>query len=241
MRSVRRQGRSPSGGSGLSLLTDVLDELGVSTDTQLIELAFTHRSYAFEHGRIPSNERLEFLGDAVLQIVVTEHIYRTYPDLAEGQLAKLRASVVSAHALSEVARELGIGAYLRLGQGEILTGGADKTSILADTMEAVIGALYLAAGPEAAAAFVHKLLDERIASREHEGHYTDFKTALQELCAKLGYEPPRYEISGVGPDHQRVFTAVVHVDGKPAGTGEASSKKRAEQIAAELAFQGLDA
>ncbi|MDO5066852.1 MAG: ribonuclease III [Propionibacteriaceae bacterium] len=208
-------------------------------DTQLLELSFTHRSFAFENGRIPSNEKLEFLGDAVLQIVVTEHIFTSFPDLAEGQLAKLRASVVSAHALAEVARELGLGSLLRLGQGEILTGGADKTSILADTMEAVIGAVHLSAGAEVSARFVHRIMDERIASREHEGHYTDFKTALQEYCAKEGFEPPRYDVTGVGPDHQRVFTAVVLIDGKPAGEGEAGSKKRAEQIAAQQAWREL--
>ena len=209
-------------------------------DTQLFELAFTHRSFAFENGRIPSNERLEFLGDAVLQIVVTEHIFTSFPNLAEGQLAKLRASVVSAHALADVARELGIGPLIRLGQGEILTGGSDKTSILADTMEAVIGAVHLSSGAMTSARFVHEILDERIASREHEGHYTDFKTALQEYCARCGYEPPRYDITAVGPDHQRLFTAVVLIDGRPAGRGEASSKKRAEQIAAQQACRELD-
>jgi len=165
-------------------------------DTQLFELAFTHRSFAFEHGRIPSNERLEFLGDAVLQIVVTEHIFRSFPDLAEGQLAKLRASVVSSHALAEVARGLDLGELIRLGQGEINTGGADKTSILADTMEAVIGAIHMSCGADAAACFVHALLDERIASSELKGHYTDYKTALQEYCAHSGLEPPRYQIVG---------------------------------------------
>ncbi|MDO5084093.1 ribonuclease III [Arachnia propionica] len=210
-------------------------------DTQLFELAFTHRSFAFENGRIPSNERLEFLGDAVLQIVVTEHIFTSFPELAEGQLAKLRASVVSAHALAEVARELGLGPLIRLGQGEILTGGSDKSSILADTMEAVIGAVHLSAGAQTSARFVHVILDERIASREHEGHYTDFKTALQEHCARQGFEPPRYDVTAVGPDHQRVFTAVVVIDGRPAGEGEASSKKRAEQIAAQQAWRELGA
>ena len=208
-------------------------------DTQLLELAFTHRSYAFEHGRIPSNERLEFLGDAVLQIVVTEHIFTTYPGLAEGQLAKLRASVVSSHALADVARDLDLGALIHLGQGEILTGGADKTSILADTMEAVIGAVHMAAGPAASSQFVHALLDERIAASELEGHYTDFKTALQEYCAREGLEPPRYDITGEGPDHMRTFTAVAIVGGREVGSGVAPSKKRAEQLAAKQACQEL--
>jgi ribonuclease III len=208
-------------------------------DTQIFERAFTHRSYAFEHGRIPSNERLEFLGDAVLQIVVTEHIFTTYPDLAEGQLAKLRASVVSSHALAEVARELDLGSLILLGQGEILTGGADKTSILADTMEAVIGAVHISAGTDVSSRFVHALLDERIAASELEGHYTDFKTALQEYCARAGLEPPRYVITAEGPDHMRTFSATAIVGGRPVGSGVAPSKKRAEQIAAKQACQEL--
>ncbi len=207
--------------------------------TQLFELAFTHRSFAFENGKIPSNERLEFLGDAVLQIVVTEHIFRSFPNLAEGQMAKLRASVVSAHALAEVARELNLGPLIKLGQGEINTGGADKTSILADTLEAVIGAVHLSSGPEVASAFIHRLLDERIAASELRGHYTDFKTALQEYCARQGYEPPRYDIIGEGPDHMRTFTATAIVDGQPVGRGVAPSKKRAEQLAAHEACQQL--
>ena len=237
--SVRPQGRTSSGRRGLNKLTALLDELGVQVDAQLFELAFTHRSFAFEHGRIPSNERLEFLGDAVLQIVVTEHIFRSFPDLAEGQLAKLRASVVSSHALAEVARELHLGELIRLGQGEINTAGADKTSILADTMEAVIGAIHISCGAVASSRFVHALLDERIASSELQGHYTDYKTALQEYCAHNGLEPPRYALIGEGPDHQRVFTATAMVDGKAIGSGVASSKKRAEQLAAHEAYRNL--
>ena len=239
VRPVRSQGRSPSGRRGLSKLVALLDKLGVQPDAQLFELAFTHRSFAFEHGRIPSNERLEFLGDAVLQIVVTEHIFISFPELAEGQLAKLRASVVSSHALADVARELELGELIRLGQGEINTGGSDKTSILADTMEAVIGAIHLSGGAEASASFVHALLDGRIAASELEGHYTDYKTALQEYCAHNDLEPPRYESVGEGPDHQRTFTATVIIGGGPAGTGVASSKKRAEQLAAHEACRSL--
>lgn len=223
----------------VSRLTDRLEELGVVVDAQLFELSFTHRSYAYEHGGIDSNERLEFLGDAVLQIVVTEHIYRSYPGLSEGQLAKLRSSVVSAVALAGVARSLDLGEHLLLGKGEISTLGAEKTSILADTMEAVIGAIHLSAGPDAAARFVHRTFDGLIADSEAAGDYADHKTVLQELCARRGWGLPRYDVSGTGPDHQRVFTAVVVVNNNPIGEGTAPSKKRAEQIAARLAVQEL--
>lgn len=223
----------------MSRLISELEELGVEVDAQLFELSFTHRSYAYEHGCLASNERLEFLGDAVLQIVVTEHIYLSYPELAEGQLAKLRASVVSAVALAEVARALELGEHLRLGKGEVSTHGAEKTSILADTMEAVIGAIHLSAGADAAARFIHHIFDPLIATSETTGDYADHKTVLQELCAEHGWGLPRYEVTGEGPDHSRVFTASVIVDGQERGTGVAPSKKRAEQIAARLAVKDL--
>lgn len=219
----------------MTRLQDQLDELGVHVDAQLFDLAFTHRSFAFENGRTESNERLEFLGDAVLQIVVTEHIFRTYPALAEGQLAKLRASVVSSHALAGVAQDLELGQLIKLGRGEISTQGHTKTSILADTMEAVIGAVHLSAGPDASARFLHALFDERIAASERQGDYADFKTVLQELCAQAGSGLPVYELTSEGPDHQRVFTAVVRVAGQALGQGTAPSKKRAEQLAAKEA------
>ncbi|WP_461109955.1 ribonuclease III [Tessaracoccus terricola] len=223
----------------MSRLTQQLEELGVHVDTQLFELACTHRSYAYENGGIPSNERLEFLGDAVLQIVVTEHIFNTYPELAEGELAKLRASVVSTYALAKVARELELGGHILLGKGEVATGGNDKSSILADTTEAIIGAVHLSGGADASARFVHALLDERIAQSQADGEYADFKTSLQELAARNGWGLPVYEVVGTGPDHQRVFTATVVVDGQPRGAGTAPSKKLAEQRAATIAYRAL--
>ncbi len=216
-----------------------LDELGVHVDAQLFDLAFTHRSWAYENGRAESNERLEFLGDAVLQIIVTEHIFLTYPAMAEGHMAKLRASVVSSHALAGVARDLGLGEHIKLGKGEVATGGKAKTSILADTMEAVIGAIHISGGTEASGVFVHAVFDPLIEKSEADGSYTDFKTALQELCALHGWGSPAYEITGTGPDHERVFTAVAVVDGKQVSTGTAPSKKTAEQRAATLAHRAL--
>ena len=223
----------------MSRLQDQLKELGIEVDAQLFELSFTHRSYAYEAGGVPSNERLEFLGDAVLQIVVTEHIFRAYPHLAEGQLAKLRAHTVSAVALAKVARRLDLGELILLGKGEVATKGRDKTSILADTLEAVIGAIYLSAGPAAAERFLHHNFDHRIADAEERGDYTDHKTALQEICAQRGWSPPRYELTGSGPDHLRVFTAVVYVDERALGQGVAPSKKHAELIAARAAHEEL--
>ncbi|HMR50030.1 MAG TPA: ribonuclease III [Arachnia sp.] len=220
-------------------LPQLLDELGVEVDAQLFELALTHRSYAFENGGIPSNERLEFLGDAVLQIVVTEHLYRSFPELAEGQLAKLRASVVNTQALAGVARRLQIGPLIKLGRGERLTGGADKASILADTTEAIIGAVHLAGGAPWSHRFVHVLFDPLMAAAEARADYLDHKTALQEACSQRGWEPPRYVVEGAGPDHMRTFTADVIVDGRPLGHGVASSKKHAEQLAARAAFREL--
>lgn len=202
-------------------------------------MSFTHRSYAYEAGGIPSNERLEFLGDAVLQIVVTEHIFRSYPDLSEGQLAKLRSHLVSSVALAEVARELELGTHLLLGKGEISTKGHQKTSILADTFEALVGAIHLSAGPDASARFLHHNLDARIAQAEERGDYTDHKTALQEVCALNGWDLPRYDITGTGPDHQREFTAVVTVDGRAMGSGVAASKKHAELLAARAALKEI--
>lgn len=223
----------------MSRLLNQLQELGIEVDAQLFELSFTHRSYAYEHGGIQSNERLEFLGDAVLQIVVTEHIYTTYPHLSEGELAKLRASVVSSVALAVVAKDLQLGEHLLLGKGEIATNGSQKTSILADTMEAVIGAVHLSAGADASSRLVHSIFDGLIATSEATGDYADHKTLLQELCAARGWGIPHYNVTGQGPDHQRIFTAVVVVDDKPMGEGTAPSKKRAEQIAARIAVSEL--
>ena len=224
----------------MSTLHTQLKELGVDVDAKLFELSFTHRSYAYENGGIESNERLEFLGDAVLQIVVTEHIFRSYPDLPEGHLAKLRARVVSSVALADVARTLELGDHLLLGKGEIATRGRDKTSILADTMEAVIGAVYISAGPAHAERFIHRNLDHLIEEAERSRDYADYKTALQEICSQRGWALPRYDVTGDGPDHQRVFTAVVVVDERDLGRGTAPSKKHAEQIAARAACEALE-
>jgi len=215
-------------------------KLRVDIDPELLALALTHRSYAYEHGGIPHNERLEFLGDSVLGLAVTVMLFTSLPDLDEGELAKRRASLVSTVALAEVARGIGLGEHLRLGRGEEHTGGRDKDSILADTMEAVFGATYLSAGPEAAEALVLRLTEPLLADPERYGAAMDPKTSLQELAARIGATPPRYSVVSDGPDHNRVFTATVVV-GELSATGEGTSKKNAEMAAALTAWRELNA
>ncbi|ACU39772.1 MULTISPECIES: ribonuclease III [Actinosynnema] len=233
-------GRSPRGRSVDR--TPLLEALGVPLDAELLTLALTHRSYAYENGGLPPNERLEFLGDAVLGLVVTDHLYRAHPDRPEGQLAKLRASVVNMHALAGVARGLGadgLGGHLLLGRGEELTGGRDKASILADGLEAVIGAVYLQFGIDTARQLVHHLFDPLLAEAPLRGAGLDWKTSLQELTASSGLGVPEYRVDDQGPDHRKEFTATVYVGGKPHGSGDGRTKKEAEQKAAEAAYRVL--
>ena len=215
------------------------EELGLPLDPQLFELARTHRSFSYEYAGLPTNERLEFLGDSVLGVVVTEHLYVTHPDLSEGELAKLRAAVVNARALAGVARGLGVGSLVRLGRGEIATGGHDKSSILADCMEALIGACYLTHGIEGARVFVHHLFDPLMEKAASLGAGLDWKTSLQELAAALGFGAPRYDVLESGPDHDKRFEAWAVVGGVRRGPGRGRNKKTAEQEAAGIAFAEL--
>jgi ribonuclease III len=215
--------------------------LGVQISAETLERALTHRSYAYENGGLPTNERLEFLGDSVLGLVVTDTLFTEYPTLPEGQLAKLRAAVVQMNALAEVARELQLGSYVRLGRGEEGTGGRDKPSILADTLEAVIGATYVDCGLNDASALVHRLFDPVIERSALLGAGLDWKTSLQELTAVQGLGVPDYHVDDTGPDHQKLFRAVVRVGGRDLGTGEGRSKKAAEQQAAQAAYEALSA
>lgn len=218
----------------------LIEKLGVDIDPELLSLALTHRSFAYENGGIPHNERLEFLGDSVLGQAVTVRLYTGHPDLDEGSLAKRRASVVSTVALAEVARGIGLGDHVRLGRGEILTGGRDKDSILADTMEAVIGATYLSAGPDAATALVLRLVEPLLADPDRYGAAMDPKTSLQEISARLALPAPVYSVEATGPDHDRRFTATV-VAGDVTTQGAGSSKKQAEMAAALTAWRELNA
>jgi ribonuclease-3 len=209
---------------------------------ETLERALTHRSYAYENGGLPTNERLEFLGDSVLSLVVTDTLFKGHPTLPEGQLAKLRAAVVQMSTLAEVAaRELSLGSFVRLGRGEEGTGGRDKPSILADTLEAVIGATYIDCGLEEASGLVHRLFDPVIQRSALLGAGLDWKTSLQELTADRGLGVPEYHVRDSGPDHQKMFRAVVKVGARDLGEGEGRSKKAAEQLAAEAAYLSITA
>ncbi|RMI35530.1 ribonuclease III [Nocardia stercoris] len=218
--------------------------LGVEVEPELLRLALTHRSFAYENGGLPTNERLEFLGDSVLGLSITERLYLEHPDKSEGELAKLRASVVNMHALAEVARLLGdggLGRYLLLGKGEELTGGRDKASILADGMESLLGAVHLQHGIEVARSVVLRLFADLLERGPRMGAGLDWKTSLQELTAERGLGVPSYEITSTGPDHDKEFTATAMVGGQGYGQGVGRSKKEAEQKAAGAAWQALTA
>lgn len=215
--------------------------LGVDVEPETLLLALTHRSWAYENGKVPTNERLEFLGDSVLGLVVTDTLYRIHPNLPEGQLAKLRAAVVNARALADVGRELNLGDFLLLGRGEETTGGRDKSSILADTVEAVLGAVYLDLGLAVATNVVHQLIDPLIATSATLGAGLDWKTSLQELTAELALGVPEYLVEESGPDHAKEFTARVRVGDALFGNGSGRSKKEAEQEAASAAWTQIRA
>jgi len=217
----------------------LLRALDAGLSPELLERALTHRSFAYENGGLPTNERLEFLGDAVLGLIVTDALFREYPDLPEGHLAKLRAAVVNMRALAEVARGLHLGDFIRLGRGEEGTGGRDKSSILADTLEAVIGAVYIERGLVEAGALVHRLFDPVIAHSARLGAGLDWKTSLQELTAAGVLGVPEYHVDESGPDHQKSFRALVRVGGRVYGSGEGRSKKEAEQQAAAAAWSAI--
>jgi ribonuclease III len=220
---------------------ELLCALGAPITAATLERSLTHRSYAYENGGLPTNERLEFLGDSVLSLVVTDTLYNGHPDLPEGQLAKLRAAVVQMNTLAEVARDLHLGSYVKLGRGEEGTGGRDKPSILADTLEAVIGAAYIDCGLPSASDLVHRLFDPVIERSSLLGAGLDWKTSLQELTADRSLGVPEYVVKDSGPDHQKLFRAVVKVGSRELGTGEGRSKKAAEQLAAEAAYRAITA
>jgi len=236
---------APDGGSSSQrpvglLAAHLFEVVHERIDEALLLRALMHRSYAYENGGLPNNERLEFLGDSVLGLVVTDSLYAVHPDLAEGQLAKLRAAVVNMRALADVARTLSLGEYIFLGRGEESTGGRDKASILADTMEAVIGTVYLCAGLPAATTFVHHLLDPLMESTAGLGAGLDWKTSLQELTAVGSLGVPEYRVTDEGPDHQKTFHAESVVGSEVMGSGSGHSKKEAEQKAAAVAWTELN-
>ena len=203
----------------------------------MLQLALTHRSFSYEAGGLPTNERMEFLGDSVLGLVVTDELYEKFPDLDESRLSPLRSGVVNMRALAQVAREINLGQYLRIGKGEEATNGRDKNSILADSFEALVGAIYLDHGYTKTAEIVLNLLRPVIDSAQSSGAALDGKTALQELAASLGLTSPEYEIGESGPDHDKSFTAIAILSGQRYPQGLGKSKREAEQAAAKLAHE----
>ncbi|WP_353828298.1 ribonuclease III [Agromyces sp. SYSU T0242] len=225
--------------TGADELAALQRTLGVELDPELLLLALTHRSFAYENGGIPTNERLEFLGDSILGQAVTVKLFTDHPELDEGELAKRRASLVSSAALAEVARAIALGPYIRLGRGETMTGGAEKPSILADTVEAIIGAVYLSRGGEVATDLVLRLVTPLMKDPDRFGAAMDPKTSLQEVAARRGAPAPAYSVSESGPDHNKHFVATVVVGDLVEASGEGSSKKQAEMAAALEAWTVL--
>ena len=205
----------------------------------MLELAFTHRSFAYETGITTTNERLEFLGDSVLGLIVTEELYLKYPDLDESRLSPLRSGIVNMRALADIARTLELGKYIRLGKGEEVTNGRDKNSLLADALEALIGAIYLECSFEKSTQVVRELIKETLSSAMAKGAGLDGKTALQELLASSGKGSPEYQVTETGPDHDKSFTAVAMVSGEAISEGSGKSKREAEQSAARSALEKL--
>ncbi|BBY16734.1 ribonuclease III [Mycolicibacterium litorale] len=221
----------------------LLAALGVDLPDDLLTMALTHRSYSYEHGGLPTNERLEFLGDAVLGLTITEELYHRHPDRSEGDLAKLRASIVNTQALADVGRKLsddGLGAYLLLGKGEENSGGADKSSILADGVESLLGAIYVEYGLTVAREVILRLFAGLLDTAPTLGAGLDWKSSLQELTAARGLGAPSYVVSSTGPDHDKEFTASVLVTDIEYGRGVGRTKKEAELKAAAAAWTALD-
>ena len=225
------------GADGPKVLDRILDVR--FRDASMRQLALTHRSHAFENDLPANNERLEFLGDAVLGIVVTDMAYREFSEMPEGELAKLRAALVNMGALAEVARDIGLGRFVLLGKGEEMSGGRDKSSILADVLEALLGAVYLDRGLDVASKLIRRLFRPRMIAYVRGEGERDYKTILQEIASSELHVVPEYRIRERGPDHQKEFTATAVLAGKEWGVGMGRSKKEAEQQAAHEAYVRL--
>lgn len=220
-------------------LAELLTRWGIELDPEMVILALTHRSFAHEQDNLPNNERLEFLGDAVLQLIVTERLYQNYPTHPEGHLAKMRSATVSQPALARVARDINLGEFILLGRGEEKTKGREKDSILSDTVEAMIGATYLCHGLEATRKVVENLLQDLLDHALERGAVMDWKTTLQELTGQLGVRNVEFAVEGTGPDHDRRFTARALIGDRVIGSGKGRSKKVAEHEAARQAVMAL--
>lgn len=218
---------------------ELLKSLGVHIAPETLRVALTHRSFAYENDGIPTNERLEFLGDSVLGMAVTEYLYSTFEDLPEGDLAKLRAALVSTRALARIARGLDVGPHIRLGEGERRSKGADKDSILADTMEALLGAAFLSTDAETAKHLVLRLVTPLLSNKEAMTAGKDWKTTVQEMAAAQDLGDISYVITSTGPDHDKTFTAELVIGGTAHGAGSGPSKKEAEREAARTAVERI--
>ncbi|HUO46658.1 MAG TPA: ribonuclease III [Acidimicrobiia bacterium] len=220
-------------------MSSLEDELGYQfLDSTILSRALVHSSYQAEHPELFDNERLEFLGDAVLGLSVASYLFHAYPEMSEGEMAKVRAAAVSRDELAAVARTLGLGGHILLGRGEETSGGREKSSILANTMEALIAAVYLDGGFEVARDTVLRHWKGRLAARAHRPGGADYKTRLQELLAMAGLRP-EYRVEAFGPDHDKRFTAVLLVEGQERGNGSGRSKREAEQEAARAAIETM--
>jgi ribonuclease-3 len=213
--------------------------LGISIDSALLELALTHSSFAYENGKIPDNERLEFLGDSVLGFIVTGHIYLANPTLDEGSLSRIRNTAVSAKTLAIAATNIGLGEYLSLGKGELASGGRDKPNILADSLEALIGAAYISSGLEAAKTIIDRFVIPLIDSADELLETSEPRTVLQELLKSANRGDALFEVTHEGPDHDRTFFAAVIVDSETIASGTGRSRKAAEAEAAIAALKAL--
>ena len=219
----------------------MLASLGTTISSELLELAFTHGSYSRENGGVPTNERLEHLGDSVLELIITGELYKKFPDVDESRLSKMRAGLVNNPALVPLAKELELGQYLRIGKGEEVTGGREKNSILANAFEALVGAIYLEKGYLVTEEIILKWFRPTIESSDALDLGMDAKTALQELAAASGFSAPEYEVTEFGPDHNKSFKAVAIVSNERFEVGEGKSKREAEQAAARFAYDELSA
>ena len=219
----------------------MLASLGTTLSSELLELAFTHGSYSREFGGVPTNERLEHLGDSVLELIITGELYKKFPEVDESRLSKMRAGLVNNPALVPNAKELELGQYLRIGRGEEITGGREKNSILANAFEALVGAIYLEKGYEVTEEIILKWFRPTIESSNALDLGMDAKTALQELAAANGLSAPEYEVTEFGPDHDKSFKAVAVISNEKFEVGEGKSKREAEQAAAKFAYDQLSA
>ena len=217
----------------------LIQRLGISIEAELLELALTHSSYAYENGKIPNNERLEFLGDSVLGFVVTGHVYSENPEMDEGSLSRLRSATVSAKTLAIAANQIGLGEFVRLGKGELSTGGQTKTNILADTFEAIIGAAYLSGGLAPAKSIIDSLVLPLLSSEDELLETSEPRTVLSELLKSLGKSDASFEVTHEGPDHDRTFFAEVIVDGAGISKGSGRTRKAAEAQSAIAALKTL--